>query len=115
MNTKVRSFLVFFLIPVLTFAVPFLATAQSNSYPFKIAQDRMLFHDKVDKEQARLVILGGGKYDSIIRLSKYETVNLQVTDAFGRRIDELQQQIEFDSPLHTNNKNCYLLSLDGLL
>lgn len=75
----------------------------------------MLWHDNVDKEQQRLVILGGGKYDSIIRLSKDESINRQVTDAFGRRIDELQQQIEFDSTLNTNNKKRYLRGLADLL
>src|ERR1700754_3063010 len=104
-----------FLVPVCLCSVPFRAAAQPNSYPFKIAQDRMLFHDKVDKAQQQLVILGGGKYDSLIRLSKDETVNLQITDAFGRRVDELQQKIEFDSTLNTNNKKRYLRGLADLL
>jgi len=115
MNPMVRSSLFLFLAPVFVFFAPLSTTAQPNSYPFKIAQDRMLFHDKVDKEQLSLVILGGGKYDSIIRLSKDETVNLQITDAFGRRIDELQQQIEFDSTLNTNNKKRYLRGIADLL
>jgi hypothetical protein len=115
MNPMVRSFLVFFLAPVSVLIAPLVTTAQPNSYPFKIAQDRMLFHDKVDKEQQSLVILGGGKYDSLIRLSKDETVNLQITDAFGRRVDELQQQIEFDSTLNTNNKKRYLRGIADLL
>ena len=115
MNLKLRSLSAFFLVLPCLFTVSFPAAAQPNSYPFKIAQDRMLFHDKVDKEQQQLVILGGGKYDSLIRLSKDETVNLQITDAFGRRIDELQQQIEFDSTLNTNNKKRYLRGLADLL
>ena len=32
--------------------------AQPNSYPYKVAQDRMLWHDKVDKEQQRLFLRG---------------------------------------------------------
>lgn len=89
--------------------------AQPNSYPYKVAQDRMIWHDKVDKEQQRLILLGGGKDDSIIRLSKDEAVNLQVTDALCRQVDELQQQIEFDSTLSTNGKKRYLRGLEDLL
>src|SRR5258708_23698708 len=75
----------------------------------------MLWHDNVDKEQQRLAILGGGKYDSVIRLSKDETVNYEVTDALVRQVDEIQQQIEFDSTLNTNNKKKYLRALEFLL
>ncbi|HEX9509018.1 MAG TPA: hypothetical protein VF939_00950 [Puia sp.] len=89
--------------------------AQTSAYPYKVAQDRMLWHDNVDKEQQRLVILGGGKYDSVIRLSKDETVNYEVTDALVRQVDEIQQQIEFDSTLNTNNKKKYLRALEFLL
>ncbi len=89
---------------------------QTNAYPYQVARDRMLWHDKVDQEQQRLVILGGGgKNDSLIRLAKDETVNLQITDALGRRVDELQQQIEFDSTLNTNGKKKYLRALASLL
>jgi len=115
MNRVIRTILSNFLVLGLIVAAPIWGVAQPNAYTFKIAQDRMLWHDKVDQEQQRLVILGGGKYDSIIRLSKDETVNLQVTDAFGRRIDALQQQIELDSTLNTNNKKRYLRGLADLL
>ena len=91
------------------------AVAQPNSYPYKVAQDRMIWHDKVDKEQQRLILLGGGKDDSIIRMSKDEAVNLQITDALCRQVDELQQQIEFDSTLNTNSKKRYLRGLEDLL
>jgi len=89
--------------------------AQTNAYPYKVAQDRMLWHDNVDKEQQKLIIAGGGKRDSLIRLTRDETVNLQVTDALVRQVDELQQQIEFDSTLNTNNKKKYLRALEFLL
>jgi hypothetical protein len=88
---------------------------QPNSYPYKVAQDRMIWHDKVDQEQQKLFALGGGKADSLIRLSKDETVNLHITDALGRRVDEIQQQIEFDSTLNTNGKKRYLRGLAFLL
>jgi hypothetical protein len=99
-----------FLLPALLGAV-----AQPNSYPYKVAQDRMIWHDKVDKEQQQLILLGGGKDDSVIRLTADETVNLQITDALCRQVDELQQQIEFDSTLNTNSKKRYLRGLEALL
>jgi hypothetical protein len=93
----------------------FTGTAQTSVYPYKVAQDRMLWHDNVDKEQQKLIIAGGGRHDSVIRLAKDETVNLQITDALVRQVDELQQQIEFDSALNTNNKKKYLRALEFLL
>ena len=75
----------------------------------------MLWHDNVDKEQQKLITAGGGSRDSLIRLAKDETVNLQVTDALIRQVDELQQRIEFDSTLNTNSKKKYLRGLEFLL
>jgi hypothetical protein len=75
----------------------------------------LIWHDKVDQEQQKLVILGGGKVDSMIRLSKDETINLHITDALCRRVDELQQGIEYDSTLNTNGKKRYLKGLAFLL
>ena len=89
--------------------------AQGNSYPYKVAQDRMLWHDNVDKEQQKLLQLGGGHADTLIRLSKDETVNLQITDALIRQVDDLQENIEFDSTLNTNNKKKYLRALEFML
>lgn len=97
---------------LLTFAA---AQAQPNSYPYRVAQDRMLWHDKVDKEQQRLFLLGGSKDDSVMRLTRDEAVNLQITDALGRKVDELQQHIEFDSTLNTNGKKRYLRGLTDVL
>jgi hypothetical protein len=91
------------------------AQAQPNSYPYHVAQDRMLWHDYVDKEQQRLIQLGGIKNDSLIRLTRDEAVNLQVSDALIRQVDELQQQIELDSTLNTNNKKRYLRGLADVL
>jgi hypothetical protein len=101
-------------------AVPFLglslcSVAQPNSYPYKVAQDRMIWHDRVDREQQRLVLLGNGKTDSVIRLTKDDAVNLQITDALCRQVDDLQQQIEFDSTLNTNEKKRYLRGLEAML
>ncbi|MBN8854956.1 MAG: hypothetical protein J0H07_24055 [Sphingobacteriales bacterium] len=88
--------------------------AQNTAYPYKVAQDLMLWHDNVDKEQQKFIIAGGGN-DTLIRLAKDEAVNFQITDALLRRVDELQQHIEFDSTLNTNNKKKYLRALEILL
>jgi hypothetical protein len=89
--------------------------AQTSAYPYKVAQDRMLWHDNVDKEQRKLLAIGGGKADSIIKLSKDENVNLQVTDALIRQVDDIQEEVEFDSTLNTNSKKRYLKGLYELL
>jgi hypothetical protein len=104
-----------FILLVFLLAALLRGMAQPNSYPYKVAQDRMIWHDRVDKEQEQLILLGGGKDDSIIRLTKDETVNLQITDALCRQVDEIQQQIEFDSTLNTNGKKRYLRGLEALL
>lgn len=115
MNRPVPSFILYFLVFLTLLAIRFPAEAQTNAYPYKIALDRMLFHDKVTEEQKRLFILGGGSQDSLIRLAKDENVNLQITDALIRQVDELQERIEFDSTLNTNSKKRYLRGLEFLL
>jgi hypothetical protein len=95
--------------------VCFPAAAQNTNYPYPVARDRMLWHDNVDKEQKQLLIIGGGRFDSLIRLSKDENVNLQITDALIRQIDQMQEKIEFDSTLNTNNKKKYLRGMEFLL
>jgi hypothetical protein len=90
------------------------AIAQPNAYPFKVQQDRMLFHDEVDNEQKRLLALDG-KADDQITLSKDESVNQQIRDALIKRVDKLQEQIELDSTLNTNIKKRYLRGLGAMI
>ena len=115
MHKLLRSFPFVAALSVFMISTSLNGVAQTSAYPYKVAQDRMLWHDNVDKEQQRLIIAGGGKRDSLIRLAKDETVNLQVTDALIRQVDDLQQKIEFDSTLNTNNKKKYLRGLEFLL
>src|ERR1700761_94962 len=114
MSPRLRSLIQSFIAAILL-GISVSGFAQPNSYPYKVAQDRMIWHDKVDQAQHQLFLMGGGKEDSVIHLSKDETVNLQITDALGRRTDDLQQQIEFDSTLNTNAKKRYLRGLESLL
>ncbi|MGZ5255747.1 MAG: hypothetical protein ACXWCT_15170, partial [Flavitalea sp.] len=77
-----------------------------TSYPFKVATDRMLWHDKVDAQQKRI----GEKF-----LPKDESIRLQVNDALHRRVDAFQQEVETDSAFNRNQKIRYLLSLESLV
>ena len=88
--------------------------AQNNAYPYKVAHDLALWHDNVDKEQQKFII-AGGRNDTLLRLAKDEAVNFQITDALLRRVDDLQEHIELDSTLNTNNKKKYLRALEILL
>jgi hypothetical protein len=83
--------------------------AAQTSYPYKVAQDRMLFHDDIDKEQKR--VLGLEAKDT----SKDENIKLAINDALIRRVDNLQRQIEEDTSLKSNNKKRYLRGLEFML
>src|SRR4030095_9650105 len=83
--------------------------AQSTHYSFVVAKDRMLFHDNVDKEQKKLL------KDGSVRLTKNESINLQIEDALIRRTDEYQEQIEADTILTGNDKKKYLRGLEYML
>ncbi|MDP4129745.1 MAG: hypothetical protein Q8918_09420 [Bacteroidota bacterium] len=98
----------FFLLPAL------MVQAQMARPPFKIQQERKLWHDNIDREQKRLLALDG-KADSIIQVSKDENVNLQVADAMIRQVDELQEKIELDSTLNGQMKIKNLRSLETML
>lgn len=89
----------------------FWLTAQTQSpYPFKVAMERMIWHDNIDKQQKKL--LQGG---DVAKLTDDESVNLQITDAMIRQVDELQEQIETDSTLNSQGKIKNLRTLDFML
>ena len=62
-----------------------------------------------------MILTGNGKSDSVIRLTDDDAINLQITDALCRQVDELQEQIELDSALNTNGKKRYLRGLEAML
>lgn len=78
-----------------------------------VPMNRVLWHENLDKEQKRADKLDG-KIDNFIRLSSNEDLNLQITDAFLRRIDELQYLQERSATDH-NFKIGYLRGLRELL
>ncbi len=82
--------------------------------PYRIEKSRILWHDKVDREQKRLLKLDG-KDDGLITISRDETVNMQIDYALIKGVDEFQEAIERDSLLAHNSKIKYLLGLESLL
>src|SRR5690349_5913694 len=71
---------------------------------------RIGFHDNIDKEQAAALKFDG-KADDLVRVSDDQTINLQVTDALIKQIDDMQTQIELDSALDHRLKIKYLSGL----
>lgn len=108
MHRALPVFIVFLLLASQSFSQ---ATAVSS---YRIEKSRLLWHDKIDREQKRLLKLDG-KDDNAISLSSDETVNLQIDYALIKGIDELQEKIETDSTLSHNLKIKYLLGLESLL
>lgn len=81
-----------------------------TDYSFKIATDRMLFHDMVDKQQKHLY-----QKDGFFTLSPDESINLHLADVLIRRIDALQEKLESDTVMTGQEKVKSLKSLETLL
>ncbi len=64
---------------------------------------RQLFHDKINEEQLQLDKMDG-KADGVIKVSLKPDINLAVSDALIRKIDALQNQVERDTLIKTNNE-----------
>ena len=76
---------------------------------------RIGFHDKIDNEQA-LADKADGKLDSYLHISKNEEINLQVTDAFFRKVDDLQTWVETNGSIISNNEKIrYLRLIENLV
>jgi hypothetical protein len=78
-----------------------------------IPMNRMLWHEQIDKEQKRVDKLDG-KSDGMVKLTLNEDINVQLTDALLRRVDELQLITERKTLEH-NAKIGYLRGLKELL
>jgi hypothetical protein len=81
-----------------------------TAYPFRVSMDRMLWHDKIDKQQKKLY-----NTDGLLKLSSDESVNLQIEDALIRKINNLQESIETDSVSSGQAKVKYLRSVEKLI
>lgn len=90
--------------------------AQASVVPsYNMEKSRyVLWQDKIDREQTRLLKVGG-KDDDAIHISRDETVNTHIEFALIKGIDELQKSIELDSVLVQSAKIKYLRGLESLL
>lgn len=70
---------------------------------------RQLFHDRINEEQLQLDKTDGTK-DGLIKVSTKPDINLAVTDALLRKVDELQDFVEKDARISTNNEKVRSLS-----
>lgn len=91
------------------------AKAAEAADTVKIPLFRQVFHDKIDKEQ-QLLDKMDGKQDDALKVNKNEEINLHVTDAMFRQVDELQAWVERNAGIATNNdKIRYLRLIEDLL
>lgn len=75
---------------------------------------RQGFHDNIDKEQAAAAKFDG-KADDFVKVSEDQTINLQVTNAILKQVDDMQLDIERDSLLDHRLKIKYLSGLYTML
>ena len=87
------------------------ATADTVLIPLQ----RRYFHDKIDAQQ-KLCDKADGKYDSLLHVNNNEEINLRLTDALYRKVDELQLWVEGnDQILNNNEKIRYLSYIENVL
>jgi hypothetical protein len=103
----------FLLIYLFTFTSIVLAAQVDTT--IKIPLFRQGFHDKIDNEQA-LADKVDGKKDDYLQVSKNDEINLQVSDVFFRKINELQAWVETNTAIASNNEKIrYLRLIENLL
>jgi len=88
----------------------FIYSVAQDTAPVKIATDRLLWHDNIDKQQKKLL-----SEDGSVNLSPDNSVNQYVSGALIKRVDEVQKEIEKDTTITTNTKKKYLRSLEAML
>lgn len=81
-----------------------------TSQKVEIPIGRIGFHDNIDKEQLAAKKFDG-KADDLVRVSDDQTINLQVTNALIKQVDDMQTEIELDSALDHRLKIKYLSGL----
>lgn len=75
----------------------------------KVPIYRQLFHDRINEEQNLLDKLDG-KADGLIKATHNVEINLAITDIMIRKIDELQNAVELNDKVVTNNQKIRYLS-----
>ncbi len=86
-----------------TFLILLLLICRATSFAIitdtiKVPFQRQIFHDKINGEQ-KLLDKADGKIDGIIKVSPDNDINLAVTDAVIRGINELQDSVEMNKKL----------------
>lgn len=76
-----------------------MAAVDSVVVPFQ----RQRFHDRIKEEQLKCD-KADGKQDAVISVSPHAEINLQVTDAIFRRINELEDYVELNEKIASNNE-----------
>ncbi len=91
------------------------AFAVSDTSKLPVPITRIRFHDRIDEAQTDCDKADGRK-DGIIHVSGNNEINLQVTDAIMRKVDALQDYVEDDTLIKTNNdKIGYLTYIEKML
>jgi len=75
----------------------------------KVPIERQMKHDKINQEQ-KLLDKADGRLDGIIKATQQDDVNLVITDAVFRQIDEMQDSIETNKKI--NGQQQKVLYLD---
>jgi len=88
-------------------------SAQS-SQKIQIPIGRQGFHDNIDKEQ-NIADKFDGKVDELVKVSDDQTLNLQVTNALTKQVDDMQVAIEEDTLLDHRLKTKYLSGIYAIL
>ncbi len=94
-----------FLFFLLLTAVPVFANVDTVKVPIY----RQLFHDRINEEQ-RLLDRMDGKIDGIIKATHKPEINLAITDVMVRKIDLLQNGVEGNERIVTNNEKIRYLN-----
>jgi hypothetical protein len=102
---------IFYSFIFLLFLIPVFSFAYNDTIPL----NRRVFHDNIIKEQNRADKIDG-KLDGFIKVSDVEEINLQVTDALLRKVNNLKSGVEKNTALPTNNdKVRYLKFIESLV
>ncbi len=81
----------------------------------KVPIFRQLFHDRINQEQ-KLLDKADGKSDGMINATVNEEINLAITEALTKKIDGLEDMVETNEKIRTNNEKIrYLNYIQTLL
>ena len=84
-------------------------SAFANADTVKVPIYRQLFHDRINEEQRQLDKMDG-KTDGIIKATHNAEINLAITDVMLRKVNEMQDSVELNEKLVSNNQKIRYLS-----